>query len=297
MSVIVFHPSVAPHVQQAATALHECGQLARFITSVRDRPRSLGQRFLVGAGRVGGLRLDREFARRTVVELPDSLIETHPWGELLRVAVARLDPDRRLSDFIWERTEQGFDRRVARQLPAGAGGVYGFETSSLATFQRARSLGLAVAYEVPAPDPGYMQEVFEAEAARHPELRTPYHTYTAARDDERIARRRAEWRLATVIIVASRFSRDTYARAGLDTDRVRVVPLGAPPPVSREKSAPAGPGLPADLPLGRRFQRAKRRAPPARSLAPGSVWPPRPARGLRRTGPPGGAAAPGPGRR
>jgi hypothetical protein len=35
---------VAPHVQQAARALHEAGQLERFITSVQDDPASLRDR-------------------------------------------------------------------------------------------------------------------------------------------------------------------------------------------------------------------------------------------------------------
>jgi len=244
MSVLIFHPSVAPHVQQAARTLAENGQLARFITSVRDDPGSLRQRLLAAVGRIGGLRLDREFARRAVAAVPPALIESHPWGELLRVAVARIDRDQRLSDFVWERTEYGFDRMVARRLSPALTGVYGFESSCLATFQRARALGLRRAYEVPAPEPQFMQDVFDAEAEKVPELRTAYHRYTAVREEERIARRRLEWHHASVIVVASQFTRNSYARAGLDTSRVRVVPLGAPPPIAREGLPRPGGGGP-----------------------------------------------------
>jgi hypothetical protein len=232
MSVLVFHPSVAPHVQQVARALAERNQLARFVTSVRDQPESIRQKLLVGLGRLAGLKLEREFARRAVTGLPPELVVSHPWGELGRVAVARLDRDQRLSDFIWEQTEYGFDRRVARGLSPDLTGVYGYESSCLTTFRRAAALGIPTAYDVPAPDPQFMQDVFESEADKGPEVRTAYHRHTAVREPERMARRRAEWSQARVVIVASTFTRDTYATAGLDVSRVRVVPLGAPPPAS-----------------------------------------------------------------
>lgn len=240
MSVLIFHPMVAPHVQQAARTLHESGQLARFITSVRNDPSSVSQRALVAAGRLAGLDLEREFGRRTVRDLPPELVESHPWGELLRVAVARLHADERISDFVWEQTESRFDELVARRLDRSLTGVYGFEYSSLATFSRAHLLGLKVGYEMPAPEPRYVQDLIDAETAKFPELRTPYHDYTAQREEARIARRRREWHTADVIIAASQFTRNSYARAGLSVDRVRVVPLGSPPPVDAAQAASGG---------------------------------------------------------
>jgi len=246
VSVIIFHTMVAPHVQQAARTLHEAGQLERFITSVRDEPESLRQRLFTTAGRCCGLDLAREFGRRAIHDLPLNRVESHPWGELLRIAVGRVDPDKRLTDFVWEATEIAFDKRVARRLHAGLTGVYGYEHSSLASFERARALGLRVAYEVPAPETRYVKDLIDAETREFPELRTAYHDYTAAREERRIARRRAEWRLADVIIVASGFTRDSYLRAGLPVDKVRVIPLGAPPAI--EASAAAAGGSPVNDP-------------------------------------------------
>jgi glycosyltransferase involved in cell wall biosynthesis len=247
MSVLIFHPMVAPHVQQAARALHGAGQLARFVTSVRDDPANPRQRLLTAAGRLAGLDLQREFGRRAIRDLPLDRVESLPWGELLRLAAGRLRLDDRLTDFVWEHTEAAFDEAVARRLHRGLTGVYGFEYSSLATFHRARLLGLRVGYEMPAPEPRFVQNLIDAETAKYPELRTPYHDYTAAREDARIARRRAEWHLADVIIAASRFTRDSYARAGLATDRVRVIPLGSPPPVDLHQAVNGG--APASGPL------------------------------------------------
>lgn len=238
---------VAPHVQQAALAFYEAGQLARFVTSVCDDPTSLHQRFLTSVGKLIGLDLEREFQRRTIQSLPPAIVETHPWAELLRVAVARMDRDRRLSDFIWEKTELGFDRMVARKLNQSLTGVYGYEHISLATFRRARELGIPIAYDVPAPETGLMRKIMEEETGRFPELKSAYLDHTAKREKRRIDRRRAEWACADTVIVSSRFCRDTYAHAGLDTGKVRIVPLGAPPPL--DINAVTAGGSQPDTPL------------------------------------------------
>jgi len=229
MSVRIFHPTVAPFVQQAALALHEAGQLDRFITSIRHDPASRRQRAAFAAARLVGWDLEREFRRRRIDGLPLSLVDSHPWGEFLRVATARLDRDGRATDFVWERVEQGFDRRVARGLRPGLTGLYAYEYCSLAAITRARELGIPVAYDMPAPEPTFVQGLLDRELAKFPELLTPWHRWTAARESRRIARRHAEYRGADLVIAASEFTRSSFGPAGLDVGKVRIVPYGAPP--------------------------------------------------------------------
>ena len=88
MSVVIFHPSVAPPDQQAARALYEAGQLDRFVTTVRDDPSSILQRAATAVGRLAGRDLPARFRRRAVTEVPFEKVEAHPWGELLRLATA-----------------------------------------------------------------------------------------------------------------------------------------------------------------------------------------------------------------
>ncbi|MDO8541019.1 MAG: glycosyltransferase family 4 protein [Opitutaceae bacterium] len=239
MSVLLFHPSVAIFVQQVARSLLEAGQLERFITTVLDEPRSIRQRLICAAGRLGGRDLGAQFRRRRLTEIPIEKVEAHPWGELMRLATAAVDRDGRATDFVWEKTELAFDRLVARRLNRGLRAVYGWEHSSLATFQRARELGVAVVYDVPAPETRFVQKLLAAEIEKFPELRTAYHRHTAVREDRRTARRRAEWDAADVILVNSQFTKNSYEQAGLDCSRVRVANLGAPPPVSREQALAA----------------------------------------------------------
>jgi len=247
VSVIISHPSVAPFVQQAARAIDEAGQLDRFLTTVRDDPTSIRQRLICGAGRLAGRDLAAQFRRRAVTEVPLAKVESHPWGELLRLATGAIDRDGRMTDFVWERTENAFDRLVARKLGPGLTGVYGFEYCSRYAFERARSLGLKIAYDVPAPEPRFVQQILEKEIARFPELSTQYHRYTAGLEDERIAHRHAEWRDADVVVAASAFTRRSFAAAGLDVGKVQVVPYGAP--VVDPMAGSTRPGSALDGPL------------------------------------------------
>lgn len=248
MSVLISHSSVAPFVQQAARALHEAGRLDRFVTTLRWSPASRRQRLACRLASLVRYDLESQLRRRSVTELPPDKVESLPWREILRLLVGRLDRDGRVTDLVWSRAEPAFDRAVARRLdPRRHTGAYGFEYSSLATFRRAKDLGLRAFYDVPAPEPGFVHTLLDTEIDRFPALRTPYHRHTAAREDARLARRRAEWELADLVIAASRFTRDSFARAGLDVSKVRVVPYGAPVPASRE-SAVSGGGAP-DAPL------------------------------------------------
>jgi glycosyltransferase involved in cell wall biosynthesis len=243
VSVVIFHPSVAPPDQQAARALYEAGQLEWFATTIRDDPSSTVQRLAAAAGRLVGRDLAAKFRRRAVTEIPFDKVEAHPWGELLRLAAGAFDRDGRLTDFVWERAEIHFDRLVARGLHRGLTGVYGYEHSSLHTFERARSLGLKVAYEMPAPESRFVQHILDAELDRFPDLRTAYYRYTAKREGRRTARRLAEWHSANVVIAASNYTKRSFSWAGLDLGKVQIVPLGAPAVAGRDEALRAGESL------------------------------------------------------
>lgn len=241
MSIRLFHPMVAPHIQQVARALHEAGALERFITTIVERPDSRLQSLANSLARTLGVDLAREMQRRRVTELPLDRIESHPAGEFLRVAVARMfRADPRIHDFVWERLERAFDRRVARGLHPGLRGVYGYEFSSLHTFRRARQLGLRIAYDLPSPEGAYVENLLRTETEQDERLRTPFSRWMDERLPERVEVRRREFAFATVVLANSTFTRDSYASTGCDLGKIRVLPLGAPPPIPLDAAVLGG---------------------------------------------------------
>ena len=236
MSVLISHPSVAPFVQQAARALFEADQLEKFVTTVRDDPESLFQRLAVIMARFARRDGKALFRRRAVTEVPLWKVQAHPWGELMRLAAGSVDTDGRLTDFVWELTEKSFDRTVARTLNRDLTGVYGYEHCSRSTFDKARSLGIKVAYDMPSVEPRFINRILDAEMDRFPELKTAYQRHTAKLEERRINRRHEEWRMADVVIAASEYTKRSFAASGFDADKVRVVHYGAPPTLPRDEA-------------------------------------------------------------
>lgn len=240
MSILLAHTMTAPHVQQAARALHEAGLLHSYVTALRDRPDWWVQRTACALARLAGHDLSALFRRRAVTEVPVHLVSDHPWGEILRLLAGRLDGGGTLTDLVWERTEPAFDRAVARHLDESIRAVYSYEFSALHTFRRARCLGIATIYETPAPEPAYVQSLLARETARFPELQTSHQRHLQARAASRHYHRREEWDAADLVIANSKFTCDSFASAGCDVSKVRVVPLGAPPAVDASVARAGG---------------------------------------------------------
>ncbi|MDZ4788033.1 MAG: glycosyltransferase [Blastochloris sp.] len=233
--ICISHPSVATSIQQSVQAFHEVGALDQFITTLTYQPDHWLQKLFISSGKLFAYDVNSQFKRRLVHEIPFNKIRNFPCGEILRLASTRIEPSGRLGDWVWFQTETGFDRKVARTLHKNLKAVYGFENCCLTTFKRATTLGLPKIYEVLAPELGFVQAALEKQVQTFPELRTPFYEFTRLRALERIKRKHDEWNLADRIICASRFSRDTYAHAGLDVEKVRIVPYGAPIPCPREQ--------------------------------------------------------------
>ncbi len=229
MKIVLAHPGIGPFVQQTARSLLEAGLLHSFWTTFADQPEARWRRTLVRFASAVSIDLDRELDRRAVKEVPLSIVQTTPYWEVARTLLTRMGVDPRIVDTVWERETLSFDRRVAERGLNGVEGIYGYEFSALASFNEAKRRGLARIYEVPSPAHGYVQSLIQHEIEQFPELDDGKRKYFIARQAQRSDRQRQEWALADVVIANSKFTRDSYARAGLDTGKVRIIPLGAPP--------------------------------------------------------------------
>lgn len=229
MKIAIAHPGVGPFVQQAARALFEAELLGQYFTMFADQPHAVWRRLAAYAAQAGGLNLDAELRRREVTEIPTNLLKLSPTWEILRVLLSKLKVDERIVDAVWELGTLKFDRTVSMSALKKADAIYGYEYSSLASFREARRRGLPRIYEVPSPEHNFVEDLIQREIERFPELGSISRPYFLKRQARRTERRRQEWALADVVIVNSKFTRNTYADARLDAKKVRVIPLGAPP--------------------------------------------------------------------
>ena len=230
-SIVIFHPSTAPFVQEAALALYESGLLSAFVTTLRDNPNSRVQRTLCALVSSLGYDLKKQFSRRVVTRIPESHIRDWPQREFSRLIVGKCDPSGILTDIIWEWAETGFDRRVATTYLDKITAIYGYEHASAESFTRAKAAGLCCIYDVQAPEHDYTHAIIDRELAKYPAANSWYQRYIRMQQKRRTARRRVEWEHADRVIAASNFTKDSFALAGLDTSKVRVIPYGAPPTI------------------------------------------------------------------
>jgi glycosyltransferase involved in cell wall biosynthesis len=228
LKVVLAHPGVGPFVQQTARALLEAELLAGFWTTFADQPGAHWRRALVWLGSAVGVDVERELQRRAVDQVPPTLLRLAPSWEIVRSLLSKIRADPRLVDAVWERGILKFDAQVAKRGLMHVQGIYGYEYSALMSFQEAKLRGLARIYEVPAPEHDFVENLIQHEIERFPELKDSKRAYFRARQERRTERRRQEWDLADVVIVNSKFTRGTYAAAGMDMAKVRVIPLGAP---------------------------------------------------------------------
>lgn len=229
MKIVLAHPGVGPFVQQTARALLEAGLLASYWTTFADRPDARWHQVLIHLGSLIGANFERELGRRAVWGVPDSLLHRAPFWEIIRSLLTKMRADPRIVDAVFERGIFSFDRGVARGGLNDAGGIYGYEFCALASFQEAEKRGLARIYEVPSPEHDFVEGLIQREMEQFRELDDGTRGYFLMRQARRTERRRREWALADVVIANSTFTRDSYAEAGLDVGKVRVVPLGSPP--------------------------------------------------------------------
>jgi glycosyltransferase involved in cell wall biosynthesis len=228
MKFVLANPGVGPFVQQTARALLEADLLASYWTTFADQPDASWRRALVRMALGVGIDIEPDLQRRTVTEVPETILKLAPRWELITSLLRKLNADRRFIDTVWEHGIFSFDRIVARRGLKYVSGIYGYEYSSLATFNEATIRGLARVYEVPSPEHEFVEGVIQCEIDKFPELNDGKRGYFLLRQRRRTERRRKEWDLADLVIVNSTFARESYAVAGLDVTKVRVVPLGAP---------------------------------------------------------------------
>lgn len=151
-------------------------------------------------------------------------VRIHPLpAALMQFAIRLSQSSMRQYRWVLWYNEQ-FDGWVASHLPEFGNLAFGYESSSLLTFRRAKELGFPCVLYQPVACAERSIEILEEERQCFPQLAGTlrYNWFP----DEELERRREERRLADAIVCASSFTRKSLLEVGVEAHKIHVEPYG-----------------------------------------------------------------------
>ena len=222
------HPTGNPNSREAALALWEAGLLYEVVTTIAYAPEAWTPYLHLLPNRIKN-RIERELGRRMWIA-PDGVeMRSHPWKEILRVALVRTGVSHRLglsnqslTDWIYA----SLDRHVAQSHLDNIDAVYAYEDGAAETFRTAKQRGILCLYDLPIMFYSMSRDIQTEEAERFPELAS---ALQAAKEPAwKIERKEQEVKLADRIFVASSITQKSLLKFGIKPEKISVIPYGAP---------------------------------------------------------------------
>jgi glycosyltransferase involved in cell wall biosynthesis len=227
MKVVLSHPTGNRNVRAILAALLGGDMLAEFDTTLAVNPQATWLKLLP-------VRLRQEWLRRTYT-VPAELLWTHPVRELGRLLLPRVGLGHQVRhEQGWASMDavyQDFDQAVARRLSQlqaahGIDTVYAYEDGALATFTKAKALGIRCIYDLPIAYWETGRRLMLEEAARLPNW-APTLGGGIQDSSAKLERKTRELELADVVVGPGSFVMDslpTWARS----KPTIMAPFGSP---------------------------------------------------------------------
>lgn len=223
--VVVANPTSIPEIVQAASAFGQGGLLARYHAPVAATPRQEAaiERLLPSMLRQPILT---EFRRRRVpAGVPgECLRRTATTTDLVRVAVARLSKSPRWQRRMMHLLHARFDASVERRLSNQDGALFTALGTAPRSLQKARRIGVPTVIDVPIAHAAWVRHAMREEARLVPEYAVTLQGHDFP--DWMLASNAAEFRVADVLLVLSRYERRTLVEHGVDESKMIEMPLG-----------------------------------------------------------------------
>ena len=228
MKIILSHPTGNANVREAAKGMLKGGILAVFYTAIAVFPGSI-------LFKIGGIGPLKELRRR----LFDPILESHtrmiPYMEMGRLLASKFGFKKLLQhesgSLCIDAVYQNLDKEIAAKLEAmhqnsKITAVYGYEDGALASFTKAKQLGLYCIYDLPI---GYWKSarlLMQNEFEYNPDWSS---TLTGFNDTQtKLNKKDQELALADVIFVASSFTKKTLEHYSGNLPEIKVIPYGFP---------------------------------------------------------------------
>ena len=247
MRAVFAYPGNMAHAQNSARALLEVGALQAFVTTFVYRQHGAMASLLACLPFEAAKRANRQLARRAIEQVPLHLVHSYPVWELLRSGAELSGAGVIAADLAWDRMSHSFDALVARRYVSQAPSIHAFEYTALATFERAKQVGVARVIYVTSLDSKHFEEIEKREKLNWKELAGPHDGYFDSKFGRRYNRRQKEVALADVIIANSSLTARSHIAAGADPAKTFVCPLGAPAPIAQVRVLPQRRNLPLNV--------------------------------------------------
>jgi len=214
--VLMIAPVLAEYAREQARGLEESGQLSRLVTSwVNTAERAWWS----------GLPVIERLSRRPASPVEKCRLQRVPLADVAERATGWLGGS--AIDAV-DRRFALVDRTARHAVRAPIEMVFAQEDGCLQSFQRARSAGFRCAYHLPIAHHATVRSHLRRELTAFPDI------CTVSRDPrnfspERTVRKDAELSLADQILCPSDFVRDSLVSAGVDPNKIRVLPFAADP--------------------------------------------------------------------
>jgi glycosyltransferase involved in cell wall biosynthesis len=228
-NLCLIHPTGNPNARNAATAFANQSILKEVITTIAYDPDAPWTKPLEYLPQTLQKPLIAELERRRWTIPSPAKIQSHPWQELVRVALMKANlksplglGKRGLIDWVYT----SLDRHVAQHHLTNVNAVYAYEDGAATTFTAAKEKGIFCLYDLPIMFYKMARDIQQQEAEQFPELASSLQA--VQEPDWKLQRKEQEIQLADYIFVASSITQTSLLREGIAPEKISVIPYGAP---------------------------------------------------------------------
>ena len=228
MKILLSHPTGNANVREVAKGMQKSGILGLFYTGIAVFTGTV----LYKLGSIGPLK---ELRRRLFDSNLKSKTKMIPWMEAGRLLAAKLGLKQLLQhengilsvDAVYRNLDNVIACKLEKlQQKNKITAVYAYEDGALASFKKAKQLGLQCIYDLPIGYWRSARELLQEEFTLNPDWSS---TLTGFNDSTvKLDRKEQELALADVIFVASSFTKNTLTAYPGKLPEIKVIPYGFP---------------------------------------------------------------------
>ncbi|MGB7441348.1 MAG: glycosyltransferase family 4 protein [Coleofasciculaceae cyanobacterium] len=227
--ISLIHPTSSPFSRNAALALSEIGLLHEIITTIAYDPQGSISDYLKLLPKPIRHRIADELGRRTWIPPNGVSMQTHPWQEVVRMALVKTGLSSRLGfgrqgPINWVYTS--LDSHASKHHLQGINAVYAYEDGAATTFKAAKQQGTLCLYDLPIPFYRTSRAIQAQEAENFPELSPALQAVQEPAG--KLERKEQEIQLADHIFVASSITKKSLLDIGVKSEKISVISYGSP---------------------------------------------------------------------